>query len=206
MKTRITKNKKTLRKTKRKRGGLFENLFNITKDKKIKDNYYQTVIVVDNKPYTLNYYTASNTIFLKTAEPLLRIPTFNIITKNKIIPYKFKIGGLYVSTIIKWENNWYAITRILDHIKKGDVKALTYYEISDVFLNTNEKLFLTKLKTYKIKKDTVDILNYRIIEKKEWMYKLLETFYIQQEAGGFVKEVAVVEAAEVAADNVDFFI
>jgi hypothetical protein len=61
METRITKNKPKHRKTKRKYGGnFFTNIFNVTTERKIKDNYYETKITLANKEYKLNYFTPIN--------------------------------------------------------------------------------------------------------------------------------------------------
>lgn len=204
METRITKNKQKNRKTKRKYGGFLQNIMNITTEKKIKDNYYETKIILDNKEYKLNYFTPINFVIFKTTDQY-KIPTFNIFTKKtqkEPVEYKIIIDDVYVNTIIKVEKNWYAITRSWDNYEKGKPFNGLYYRIYNVFTNDEEKLYLKKLKKkYNIEKDTIYILKYTLLEANKTSYRILDQFHTQQDTGEIVKEVVATDVAIEAADE-----
>lgn len=200
METRITKYKQTCRKTKRKYGGnFFTNIFNFTTERNIKDNYYETKVVVDNNTYKINYFTPINFVVFKTNDQM-KIPTFNIFTKNTPTVYKIKIDDVYVNTIIKIEKNWYAITRTWDNYEKGKPFNALYYRLYNVFKNNEEKLYLKNQKKYIIKDDTIHILKYTLLAENKKSYRILNQFYMQQDTGEAVKEVV---ATDVAIDTAD---
>jgi hypothetical protein len=203
METRIAKNKQKNRKTKRKYGGFLQNIMNITTEKNIKDNYYETKIILDNKEYKLNYFTPINFVIFKTTDQY-KIPTFNIFTKKtqkEPVEYKIIIDDVYVNTIIKVEKNWYAITRSWDNYEKGKPFFGLYYRIYNVFTNNEEKLYLKKLKKYNIENDTIYILKYTLLEANKKSYRILEQFNTQQDTGEIVKEVVATDVAIEAADE-----
>lgn len=204
METRIAKNKQKNRKTKRKYGGnFFTNIFNFATEKNIKGNYYETKILLDDKEYKLNYFTPINFAIFKTTDQM-KIPTFNIYTKKiqkEPTVYKIKIDDIYVNTIIKIEKHWYAITRSWGNYEKGKPFNVLYYKIYNVFTNNEEKLYLKKLKKYKIKDDTISILKYTLLEANKKSYRILEQFYMQQDTGEAVKEVVATDVAIEASDE-----
>jgi hypothetical protein len=228
MKSRICHYKKNNRKTKRKNGGdFFQNVFgNLLKDKNVKKNYYETEIVVtgitnkknvskkvykknvSKKVYKINYFIPSNTILFKTTESLWT-PTFNVIVDKTNQPkdYYIMINDLYVNYIIIIEKKWYVITRLLDHLKKGDLPSSTFYRILNVFENKEDTLFI-KNPVIKDNIITISKRNFLKIDGKKYPHKfnILAQFDMQQETGSLGKEVATDVVAVEAFDKVDEFL
>lgn len=188
--------KKNNRKTRRNNGGnIVNNIGNLKKDKKIKGNYYETEIEVNKIIYNIHYFTASNFIFFKTTEQY-RTPTFNIYLNENPMQYKLMIDEFFINTIVilkyKTENRWYAISRAVDQVRKGNLTNTGFYRIYNVFSNDNEKLYIKDPNKYTMAKDTITILKKNTFQltTKQPTTKILTQFIIQQTSGEVGKEVA----------------
>ena len=181
------------RKTKRKYGGnVLGNI--VGEDKNIKEYFYETKITVKDKEYKINYFTPNNFLFVKLTDPLFIKPKFFLyFDKNSNTPYNviIKIDKYVVSCIVKIQNDWYAITRTLEHVKKMNIKHLFYKINPGVLSNDNEKLYITKNKyKYKMEKKsiTLDESTYTPIEEGDDVFMILFNFDIQQNAKAIAKE------------------
>jgi hypothetical protein len=198
-KRRITRKK--MRKTKRKNGGsdIFENIFGVIKhDKNTKENFYETKITVNGKEHKINYFTPNNYLVFKSTDQLIT-PTFSLyLDKYTPTNITIKIGEYVINSIVIIRNEWYAIIRSFEQIKKLNLDSFYYKIKSGVFSNKNEKLYIDKTKYTKeknsivLKESEYNKLEYnKLEESKNTAFLILRNFYIQQEAGEVGKEVAV---------------
>ena len=197
-----------MRKTKRKNGGsdIFENIFGVIKnDKNTKENFYETKITVNRKEYEIKYFTPNNYLVFKSTDQLIT-PTFSLyLDKESSAPTNItiKIGEYVINSIVIIKNEWYAIIRSFEKIKKLNIDSFYYKIKSGVFSNKNEKLYIDKTKYTKEKNSIVlKKSEYTKLEdSKDTVYLILRNFYIQQEAGELGKEALAFEIAEKVEDE-----
>jgi hypothetical protein len=205
--TKRTITRKKMRKTKRKNGGsdIFENIFGVIKnDKNTKENFYETKITVNRKEYEIKYFTPNNYLVFKSTDQLIT-PTFSLyLDKYAPTNITIKIGEYVINSIVIIKNEWYAIIRSFEKIKKLNIDSFYYKIKSGVFSNKNEKLYIDKTKYTKEKNSIVlKKSEYTKLEdSKDTAYLILRNFYIQQEAGELGKEVVVGYVAEKVGDEI----
>jgi hypothetical protein len=204
-KRRITRKK--MRKTKRKNGGsdIFENIFGVIKhDKNTKENFYETKITVNGKEYKINYFTPNNYLVFKSTDQLIT-PTFSLyLDKYAPTNITIKIGEYVINSIVIIKNEWYAIIRSFEKIKKLNIDSFYYKIKSGVFSNKNEKLYIDKTK-YTKEKNSIALKKSeytKLEDSKDTAFLILRNFYIQQEAGELGKEVVVGYVAEKVGDEI----
>lgn len=201
--------RKKMRKTKRKNGGsdIFENIFGVIKnDKNTKENFYETKITVNRKEYEIKYFTPNNYLVFKSTDQLIT-PTFSLyLHKESSAPTNItiKIGEYVINSIVIIKNEWYAIIRSFEKIKKLNLSYFYYKIKSGVFSNKNEKLYIDKTKYTKEQNSIVlkESEYNKLEDSKSTAFLILRNFYIQQNAGELGKEVVVGYVAEKVGDEI----
>ena len=202
--------RKKIRKTKRKNGGFFDfgkNIFGLIKhDKNSKGNFYETKITVNGQEYEINYFTPNNYLVFKSTDQLIT-PTFSLyLDKESSAPTNItiKIGEYVINSIVIIKNEWYAIIRSFEKIKKLNLSYFYYKIKSGVFSNKNEKLYIDKTKYTKEQNSIVlkESEYNKLEDSKSTAFLILRNFYIQQNAGELGKEVVVGYVVEKVGDEI----